>query len=326
MEGPFLTGLPSMEPANPDLSHLEPIARVVRPADVQGGEAMLSSQTEIETEAINEQKIEGLDHKKCPTLASEPCERRVEQLEAEVELYRNVLQRVVEVATEAAQGNLEARILNCDESDKLCVVGRSVSHLLDMTDEFLRESGAVLEHASQGKFFRRVLLRGMRGTFRHKSHLINEATEKMARNAESFKKVRGLISNSATIAQEAAREATDASAVVKQLGEASERIGQVVKGISQIAWQAKFLAFNAKIEAGRAGKAGLGFDVVVQEVKELAQQTAAATDNISREISAIREEVQRTSRAIEIVSKTIGQMQEISTNVERAVVEQNTRS
>jgi methyl-accepting chemotaxis protein len=65
--------------------------------------------------------------------------------------------------------------------------------------------------------------------------------------------------------------------------------------------------------------------VVAQEVKELAQQTAAATESISREITAIHEEVEDTTRAIETVSKTIAEMQEISMNIERAVVEQTGR-
>ena len=96
-------------------------------------------------------------------------------------------------------------------------------------------------------------------------------------------------SRSVNLAQAAAREATDSIVtVVKRLGEASDRIGEVVKSISQIAWQTKLLAFNAKIEASRAGEAGRGFDVVAQEVKALAQQTAAATDTISREIASMQ--------------------------------------
>ena len=166
----------------------------------------------------------------------------------------------------------------------------------------------------------------MRGTFRHKSQLINNANEKMARNAASLKEVETLVSNSATIAQGAAREATDSITAVQQLNEASERIGEVVKSISQIAWQTKLLAFNARIEAGRAGEAGRGFEVVAQEVKALAQQTSAATEGISREIAAIREQVARTATAIDTMNKTIGQMQEISATIERAVMERNTRS
>ena len=223
---------------------------------------------------------------------------------------------------EAANGNLEVRLLHCEDADKSSVVSHAVNHLLDMTDAFLREAGATLEHAGEGKFFRRVLLRGMRGTFRHKSHLINEATGKMARNAASLKKVERLVSDSASLSQDAVREATEAMEVVKNLGDASERIGGAVKSISQIAWQTKLLALNARIEASRANEAGRGFEVGAREVKELAAQTATATEGIAREIGAVREEVARTARAIDTMSKTIAQMQEISATIERAVVEQ----
>jgi hypothetical protein len=90
--------------------------------------------------------------------------KRLEELQAEVELYRGIFERVVDLTSEAANGNLEVGLLHCDSSDKLRTLARSINHLLDMTDAFLREAGAALEHASQGKFFRRVLLRGMRGT------------------------------------------------------------------------------------------------------------------------------------------------------------------
>lgn len=246
---------------------------------------------------------------------------RIRELEAELQQYRELVGRVAQVTAEAAQGNLEARILHSASYGPLQTIAVSVNHMLDMTDAFLREAGAALEHASQGKFFRRVILRGMRGTFRHKSQLINDATETMGRNAASFNEVERLISNSAQMSQEAVHQASTASEVVRQLGQASERIGNFVQSISQIAWQTKLLAFNAKIEASRAGEAGRGFEVVAQEVKELAQQTAAATDDISREIKAIREEVERTSQVMETVSKTIGEMQEISVSVEEAVAE-----
>ncbi len=244
---------------------------------------------------------------------------RVAELEAEVESYRTLFHQVSEVTSQAAQGNLEARLLHCDGSERSRDVSRSVNHLLDMTDAFLREAGAALEHASHEKFFRSVLLRGMRGTFRHKSELINQAMDRMKGNSSSLKEAERLIFSSARMAQGAVAEAEEAKSVVKELGDASGRIDAVLKQISKIAWQTKLLAFNARIEACHAGEAGRGFEVVAQEVKNLAQQTASATDDISREIAAISEEVARTTQTIEAIGKTIGQMQEVSANIERVV-------
>jgi methyl-accepting chemotaxis protein len=83
----------------------------------------------------------------------------------------------------AAAGNLEARVLHTQGDSDAARLGRAINHMLDMTDAFLREVGASLEYASQGKFFRRVLLRGMRGSFRQTSEIMNQATEMMARDA-----------------------------------------------------------------------------------------------------------------------------------------------
>src|SRR5579862_3594326 len=128
---------------------------------------------------------------------------RIAELEAELELYRDLVQRVVQVTSEAANGNLEARILHSGSSGPLHTIAIAVNHLLDMTDAFLREAGAALEYASQGKYFRRVILRGMRGTFRHKSQLINEAMEKLAHNASAVEAVERLVRESAGAAQAA---------------------------------------------------------------------------------------------------------------------------
>lgn len=247
-------------------------------------------------------------------------------LEQELDLYHEIIEKVVEVCTRAAEGDLEARMLHCGKSEKLRIVARSVNHMLDMTDAFLREAGAALDHASQGKFFRRVLLRGMRGTFRNKSQLINDATDRLGRDTASLNEVERLISTSAQVAQEAMHEAAQASAVVNQLGDSSKRIGDVTKSISQIAWQTKLLAFNAKIEASHAGEAGRGFEVVAQEVKNLAQHTATDTESIAREIQGMRREVERTTVAMETVRKTIEKMQQISVEIQRAVADHNRKA
>ena len=81
----------------------------------------------------------------------------------------DTLDSLMEITSDAAQGNIEVRMLHCDPSTQLGAFGLSINHLLDMTDAFLREAGAAMEHASDDKFFRKVLLRGMRGTFRDKA-------------------------------------------------------------------------------------------------------------------------------------------------------------
>jgi len=212
--------------------------------------------------------------------------------------------------------------LHLQDAGDFAGLAGSVNHLLDMMDAFLREAGATLEHASHGKFYRRVLLRGMRGTFRHKSQLINEAIQRMAGNTASLREVERHVRQSAEIAAGAAEESRQANIVVKQLSQASEKIDRVVKFISQIAWKTSLLSMNAAIEAARAGDAGLGFGVVAQEVKALAEQTSSAADEITREIGVISAEISRTAQAIGTMDQTISKMKEISATIERAVIKQ----
>jgi len=103
-----------------------------------------------------------------------------------LERHREWLKKIVQVTGEAAQGNLEARVLHAGDAGELKELVLSINHLLDMTDAFLREAGASLEHASHGKFFRRVLLRGMRGSFQSTSVIINASTKKMAENSAAL--------------------------------------------------------------------------------------------------------------------------------------------
>jgi methyl-accepting chemotaxis protein len=103
---------------------------------------------------------------------------------------------------------------------------------------------------------------------------------------------------------------------------AAGRIGEVVTLINDIAGQTNLLALNATIEAARAGEAGKGFAVVAQEVKNLANQTARATGEISAQIGAVQEETRDTVAAIEDIISVIGEISDISTTIASAVEEQ----
>ena len=127
----------------------------------------------------------------------------------------------------------------------------------------------------------------------------------------------------AKVAAEAVKTANGANATVAKLGESSAEIGQVIKVITLIAQQTNLLALNATIEAARAGEAGKGFAVVANEVKELAKQTAKATEDISQKITAIQDDTKRAVEAIGSITGIINQINDISGTIATAVEEQS---
>ena len=127
----------------------------------------------------------------------------------------------------------------------------------------------------------------------------------------------------AKIAGEAVKTANSANATVAKLGESSAEIGQVIKVITSIAQQTNLLALNATIEAARAGEAGKGFAVVANEVKELAKQTAKATEDISQKITAIQDDTKRAVESIGSITGIINQINDISGTIATAVEEQS---
>jgi methyl-accepting chemotaxis protein len=127
----------------------------------------------------------------------------------------------------------------------------------------------------------------------------------------------------ATVAANAVQTAQSANATVGKLDESSAEIGEVIKVITSIAQQTNLLALNATIEAARAGEAGKGFAVVANEVKELAKQTAKATEDISRKITAIQADTKGAVEAIASISAVIKQVNDISGTIATAVEEQS---
>jgi methyl-accepting chemotaxis protein len=136
------------------------------------------------------------------------------------------------------------------------------------------------------------------------------------------------IAGNAASASEVAADAvtmvttTTTTATVAKLGDSSTEIGKVVKVITMIAGQTNLLALNATIEAARAGESGKGFAVVANEVKELAQETAKATEDIGRRVQAIQGDSRAAVTAIEEISHIIAQINEAQVAIASAVEEQ----
>lgn len=126
----------------------------------------------------------------------------------------------------------------------------------------------------------------------------------------------------ARVASQAVTAAQETNRTVSKLGESSAEIGQVIKVITSIAQQTNLLALNATIEAARAGEAGKGFAVVANEVKELAKETAKATEDISQKIETIQSDTRMAIDAINEIGEIIGRINDIQNAIASAVEEQ----
>jgi methyl-accepting chemotaxis protein len=255
----------------------------------------------------------------------------------ELEHYRAAFAHLTRVATAASQGDLEVRLPVLEGGDRFAEVRHAINHLLDMTDAFVREAAGSLQAASEGRFHRAFLPNGMLGSFRTSASTVNSARASMARAAaelaeehhrrtilaEDFQSAvmtasehvaasstelgatASYLTASATAAVD---EATRASSTIATLDQSAARIRQVAALIRQVAAQSRLLALNATIEAARAGEAGRGFAVVATEVKQLAEQTGSATEQIEAEVAAVQAAALGSRTVLDGIAGTVADM------------------
>jgi len=205
-----------------------------------------------------------------------------------------------------------------------------------MAQEFQSSVGGVVEAVSAASTELQSSAQSMSSTAGHsteQSSIVASAAERASLNVQSVStaaeqltasigEIKNQVSQSSDISRQAVEAVDQTNAKVKSLAEAADKIGEVVELITDIAEQTNLLALNATIEAARAGEAGKGFAVVASEVKNLANQTARATDEIGGQISGIQTATQESVTAIGSIGKIVNNINEIATAIDAAVDEQ----
>jgi methyl-accepting chemotaxis protein len=224
-------------------------------------------------------------------------------------------QEAAKAQTEVEKKSLQREMADRFEADVKSVVGAVAQATKDMqrvAGEIVRSVGGTSERAAAAAAASEEASASV--------STVAAATEELA---SSVAEIGRQVTHSSGVADDAVAKAGQTTAIVGGLTAAGEKIGDVLRLIGAIASQTNLLALNATIEAARAGEAGRGFAVVASEVKELASQTAKATEEIAGQVTAIQSATSDCVTAIGGISDTIREISGIATTIAAAVEEQD---
>ena len=241
-----------------------------------------------------------------------------------------------ELARAAAEGKLGTRADAGKHKGDYRKIVEGLNKTIEMVVEPLKitaQNAATLASSSEELTAVSQQMAGNAEETATQANVVSAASEEVSKNVASvasaaeemqasIREISKNANESARVAKNAVNAAHSTNETVKKLGESSQEIGNVIKVITSIAQQTNLLALNATIEAARAGEAGKGFAVVANEVKELAKQTAKATEDIGQKIEAIQGDTKGAVTAIEEISAIINQINDISNSIASAVEEQ----
>jgi len=197
-----------------------------------------------------------------------------------------------------------------------------ITRNVKMADDFETNIKGIASAVSAASTEMQSSAESLAATAEETSNQANTVAAASEQLSSSINEISQQVSRSAAISAEAVTEAQRSEEQIQGLAQAADKIGEVVNLINDIAGQTNLLALNATIEAARAGEAGKGFAVVASEVKNLASQTAKATDEISGQVGSIQGATRDAVAAISGISKIINEINEISTAISSAVEEQ----
>lgn len=225
--------------------------------------------------------------------------RLFEQMSAEQRLKEQQLQSDLATRFEASVGKIVGAVVQSSTD-----VSSSASKMAIAAETARTETGAVAN------------------AIEHSSGSVQTAASASEELSASIHEISRQVERSVELVAAAVDDAKKTDTTVQGLAQASQKIGEVVKMINDIASQTNLLALNATIEAARAGEAGKGFAVVASEVKNLANQTARATEEISSQISSSQAATMQTVDAIRAISARISEMDQIALAIRTAVGQQ----